>query len=311
MKHIYLYFLAFLIVSGAQAQFSSDPSNPLTLCSAPGMKRSIQAVEDKFSVDGGYYVFWVDDRSSPGNSQIYAQRVDKDGNLLWENNGRLIATHGGDVMAIRAKNWQNGILLCYVKNSDSVICKNLGSEGQNLWPGNVLVATSDYANNVIYVSPIGCFDIIPTTTGANISYLLAFTGGQTVLGLNRIDFSGNVLWGNNSKHYELSGYDYRVISDGTGGWYALSKGNGSGEPITIDRIDSNGALLWATGVNISDGGYGPFGFGGNISLNTDANHDLYVTWDAHDLNVYHTKVFHGGSLAWPFKRIALSTSGSI
>ncbi len=39
-----------------------------------------------FSGAGGYFVYWFDYRDNASISDIYVQRLDKDGNALWKSN---------------------------------------------------------------------------------------------------------------------------------------------------------------------------------------------------------------------------------
>ncbi|MBS1659630.1 MAG: hypothetical protein JST68_01125, partial [Bacteroidetes bacterium] len=61
------------------AQAMYDQKNPLVVKSEP---------------DGGYFVIWEDYRNGVGNSNcdIYAQKYDKDGHVLWATNGVPVAT---------------------------------------------------------------------------------------------------------------------------------------------------------------------------------------------------------------------------
>ncbi|RYY54944.1 MAG: hypothetical protein EOO09_12490 [Chitinophagaceae bacterium] len=54
-----------------------DQKNPLLVKSQP---------------DGGYFVIWEDSRNAIGNWDIYAQKYDKDGHMLWALNGVPVAT---------------------------------------------------------------------------------------------------------------------------------------------------------------------------------------------------------------------------
>lgn len=307
MKHLLFFLTTAAFFANAHAQFSSDAANPLAVCAAANSQGSVKAVNDDLTSTGGSFVFWIDRRvDASGNYELYGQRLDKDGNIIWENDGRLIITSGLSVSNLTVVKWQQGLLLCYVLGTDSISCAYLDSNGHNKWAAPVAVASKDYNAYVLGVSAAGCLEVFPTSTGAAFTYYITYFGGSAAIGYNKIDFNGNVLLGNNAVAYTLSGYDYRSISDGADGAYLLSKGNGLGSTITIDRINSSGGKLWGTGVEITDGG-GSLGFAGDISMNVSANHDLYVTWDSYNGNVQHTKVLNSGSLAWAFKRLSLST----
>lgn len=75
------------------ARAASDQKNPLVIKSDP---------------DGGYFVIWEDSRSANGNSDIYAQKYDKDGHSLWAANGVPVAT--GDAPDQQYSNISNGVV---------------------------------------------------------------------------------------------------------------------------------------------------------------------------------------------------------
>lgn len=307
MKKLAIFLFSFSFSISMMAQFSSDATMPLSICNEPAQQREVRAVKDEISASGGYFVFWLDKRGNGIDENIYGQRLDKDGNALWESNGRLIISTDYTISAMEVVQWQQGLLMSYIVTNgsyDSVKCVYLDQNGQNIWAAPAVLAFSNTIPPVLSVQSGGCFNIFPTTTGATITYYLIYFGGSAAVAYNKIDFNGNVTLPNNSKVYTLSGYDYRSQSDGQDGLYLLSKGNGIGSTITIDKIDANGISTWPS-VEITGGG-GTLGFAGNISMSLSANNDLYVTWDANNRNVYTTKILSTGVFAWPFTRISVS-----
>ncbi len=306
MKKSYLLFICLLLVVSSYAQFSSDPSAPLSICNEASSQGKVKAVNDVLNAGGGYYVFWIDQRSG-SNAQVYAQHLDKNGNALWAANGKLIQTDAVNITAFQVINWNKKILVIYTVNQDSVKCMLIDKNGNNVWSAPTVIASGN-SGPVLYVTA-ECLNAFPTTTGANITYYITFFGGSSAIGFNKIDFSGNRQLNNNEIYYQFSGYDYRSASDGQDGVYVLSKSNGIGSTMTIDRLNASGGKQWSSGVEITDGG-GSLGFAGNISMNVDTKHDLYVTWDAANGNVLHTKVLNTGLLGWSFKRREMSVAAT-
>lgn len=109
----------------------------ITVCNADGSQSSLDAVSDG---NGGAVVVWRDQRSG---SNIYVQRVDGNGNALWEENGILIGT-GENPRIIKSSDgtyyifWING----------KILAQRIGDDGIGWWQdGGVEVYTSGVQND--------------------------------------------------------------------------------------------------------------------------------------------------------------------
>ncbi len=78
------------------ARAANDQRNPLVIKSEP---------------DGGYFVIWEDSRNANGNGDIYAQKYDNAGHVLWALNGVPVAT--GDAPDQQYSNISNGVVNYY------------------------------------------------------------------------------------------------------------------------------------------------------------------------------------------------------
>ncbi|CAA9469302.1 MAG: hypothetical protein AVDCRST_MAG96-287 [uncultured Segetibacter sp.] len=133
MKYLYFFLSLLVIASATPAQFSSDATSPMVVCNATNGQGKVKAMNDSITTTGGYFVFWLDRRAGgASNGHVYGQRLDPDGNMLWENQGRpIVATNNVSDLAVVP--WQQGFLLSYVsKNQDSIMCMYLDSNGHNL-----------------------------------------------------------------------------------------------------------------------------------------------------------------------------------
>jgi Secretion system C-terminal sorting domain len=90
MKKLYTPFLLFIMLDCA-AQWSNTTNQfydslHMPVCTAVGEQKSPMSITG--NPDGGTIVFWEDKRTGfLGNTQIFAQKFDKDGNRLWAVNG--------------------------------------------------------------------------------------------------------------------------------------------------------------------------------------------------------------------------------
>jgi len=72
--------------------FHWDP-NGVPVCSDTTGQVNFQAVSDGV---GGFVVVWSDMRGGSSTYDVYAQRVDPSGNLLWDAGGAPLCTYSGD-----------------------------------------------------------------------------------------------------------------------------------------------------------------------------------------------------------------------
>ncbi|MBL0308860.1 MAG: T9SS type A sorting domain-containing protein [Bacteroidetes bacterium] len=85
----------------------------------------------------------------------------------------------------------------------------------------------------------------------------------------------------------------------------MSKGNGVGSTMYIQRFDLQGNMMWVNPLDITSGGT-LNGFSGNITMQPDARGNLYVVWDNSSSNVVATKVTAQGAFAWSNLRVRMS-----
>ena len=94
MKFSFTLTLILLCISGT-AQWSNT-NNLFTDSSHLPVTQAVQNQQRSISLmsypDSGYIVFWTDYRNSPGSEDIYAQKFDKNGNALWQQDGVPVAT---------------------------------------------------------------------------------------------------------------------------------------------------------------------------------------------------------------------------
>ena len=95
----------------------------IPVCTADGGQSSIQAVSDR---QGGAIAIWRDSRSG---SQIYAQRIDADGNALWTENGVRISSSGNTPRIINTSD--GNYLLFWL--ADKVMAQKIGNDGIGWW----------------------------------------------------------------------------------------------------------------------------------------------------------------------------------
>ncbi|MCM8759133.1 MAG: putative Ig domain-containing protein [Candidatus Omnitrophica bacterium] len=108
----------------------------IPVCTALEDQSNLQAVSDN---SGGAVVVWVDVRNN--TFQIYAQRIDRNGNKLWQENGVLIGT--GTMPTII--NSSDGNYFIFWTKSDRIYAQKIDNDGVGWWQdGGVQVSNSNF-----------------------------------------------------------------------------------------------------------------------------------------------------------------------
>ncbi|MCM8815422.1 MAG: putative Ig domain-containing protein [Candidatus Omnitrophica bacterium] len=109
----------------------------IAVCAAPQEQSNLQAISDS---NNGAVVVWVDSRN--GINEIYAQRIDSNGNILWQENGVLIGA-GTSASII---NSLDGNYYIFWKKSDKLYAQKIGNDGIGWWQdGGVQVNNSNFS----------------------------------------------------------------------------------------------------------------------------------------------------------------------
>lgn len=90
MKTTFIFILVFIKLV-AYGQWSSNPSINNAVCNFTGSQTNVQIVSDG---SGGSICTWVDTRN--GAQDIYAQRMNANGSLLWNVDGIAICNAVSD-----------------------------------------------------------------------------------------------------------------------------------------------------------------------------------------------------------------------
>ncbi|MBN1162970.1 MAG: T9SS type A sorting domain-containing protein [Candidatus Krumholzibacteriota bacterium] len=218
-------------------------SGGVPICTSPYQQSSTRIISDGSS---GAIIVWLDDRNTANASHdIYAQRIDPGGNVLWAADGvpvttspdnqtelRIVPGYAGEVIVTwhddRSGNWD-------------VYAQKLIADGSAGWTthGVPLGATS-YSE----VYP----DIISDGGGGAIIAWRDARDGTWNVHAQRINAAGTTLWTTDGIPVIMNmgtPANPRITADGGGGgiitWYMY---NGSDNDIYAQRIDGSGNLLW-------------------------------------------------------------------
>jgi len=268
---------------------------------------------------GGAIITWVDGRGFSDlvstMSDIYAQRVDSDGNEKWAKDGLAIC---------KIANWQTEPQICSDDLGSAIIvwqdlrsgtdsdvyAQKIDSNGNVQWtPNGVAICTAnDYQH-----SPKICSD---GAGGAVIIWHDFRSGSEFDIYAQRIDSNGNVQWTPNGVAICTAGNDQdnpQICSDGSGGaiitWDDV---RGASEDIYAQQVNSNGNVQWTpNGIAIStanDDQYSP-------QIRSDESGGAIISWvddrDFIDGKIYAQKVNSSGNIQWTLDGVAVCTVSDV
>lgn len=246
-----LYTLsASLLLFTAHAQWPTTPQEPLVVCDHPSDQR--QEIRVLPEPDGGWLVLWRDDREAPQKYGIYGQRIDLQGNLLWEENGRTILTlPDQSINELATTRLPNGnTLLLYIHGPtyllmDSISALAIDADGQPAWATPTLVSHKGPAPyfQVFYTHQPG---LLPLADGAYMAW-----HANTGLVVSRIATNGTLLhpFHGTLVNITQAPRPYFLHSDLAGGLIIEKMVGSDNSPLHVQRVDPNGNSLWTPPLN--------------------------------------------------------------
>jgi hypothetical protein len=223
--------------------------NGISVTNAPSGQYRPQIVWDGYF---GAIVAWTDWRKGT-ESDVYAQRVDPFGHLLWDSNGVAICTAANDQAWVSmASDGAGGALIAWEDlraDTTDIYAQRIDGTGNVLWGADgVAVCTASRDQLVLQVISDG-------VGGALLAWEDQRAGG-TDLYAQRIRANGTPAWSSNGVPVcVMTGPQWqpRMAYDGEGGAIVVWEDDrfDNGGDIYAQRIDSTGAVLWQTnGVGV-------------------------------------------------------------
>jgi hypothetical protein len=300
-----------LELSGAEALWTT---NGITICAATDIQTGPQMISDG---SGGAIIAWADRRS--GVYDIYAQRIDSDGNPQWTANGEAVCT---------ATNMQYFVQLI--------------SDGS----GGAIITWRDSrgADTDIYAQRIDSDGSIHAGWTANGEVICTATGSQTNPQIISDGSGGAIITWEDSRGADTDIYAQRIDSDGSihAGWTAngevictatgnqaapqlISDGSGgaiitwrddrvAGTDIYAQRIDSDGSIHAGWTAN-GEAVCAAVSTQDNPQLISDGGGGAIITWEddrgaGADTDIYAQRIDGDGSIfaGWAANGEAICTT---
>ncbi|NIO27870.1 MAG: T9SS type A sorting domain-containing protein [Candidatus Latescibacteria bacterium] len=302
--------------SGIYAQRVDGSGNVLwtvngeVICAANGANPAL--VSD--GLDGAIIV-WQDSRSG---SDIYAQRVDGSGNVLWTVNGVAICTASGiqEHPALTSDGLGGAIITWQDERSDvlgDIYAQRVDGLGTVQWTANgiPICTETDIQGGPVQLESDG-------SGGAIITWIDRRAVATTYFDIyaQRVDGSGNVQWTVNGvpvcNEYGIQLKPF-IVSDGSGGaiitWEDARAGQ-EYERIYAQRVDGSGNVQWTVnGVRLTPtvccGQYNP-------AITSDGTGGAIITWQDERSgtsgDIYAQRVDGSGIYKWGSSGVAISTT---
>ncbi|THB78883.1 MAG: hypothetical protein D3926_12005, partial [Desulfobacteraceae bacterium] len=251
-----LYFSTLLLMTLLLTSSNSYAAN-VPVCSADYDQYYPKAASDGA---GGAIIVWGD-RRTDDNYDVYVQRMNAQGTVLWQSNGIFISynsqgdgTDQSDPQII--PDGAGGAFIAWIDNRDSgygdIYCQHINSSGASQWTANgVMVCdASSYQRDVRLVSD---------GSGGIILCWSDMRGSNQDIYTRRVNSSGTPQWTDDGVlicNAASSQQDPAIVSDGSGGAImAWTDSRTGARGVYAQRINSSGAVQWtANGVALSSVG---------------------------------------------------------
>ncbi|MBN1800625.1 MAG: hypothetical protein JW891_03915 [Candidatus Lokiarchaeota archaeon] len=300
-------------------QYNAWENNGTIICDEIGRQSEAQICSDG---EGGTIITWTDSREL-GEDDIYAQRINSNGETMWNSNGIVICNKMYDQFKPKiCSDGEGGAIIAWLNFSNGefdIYAQKINSNGEILWkPNGTLICNAFERQEKVQI----CFD---GEGGA----LITWEDNRNVLSLmtsldiyaQRINSNGEVLWEPNGTPIctEYDGQIHpQICSDGEGGAIIIWEDDRwldfptlSGQGIYGQRISSEGTPLWeANGTAICIIEKDQI----NPRICSDGEGGVIVTWSDSRIsyeyyNIYAQRIDPLGNGLWEANGIAICKQG--
>jgi hypothetical protein len=252
---------------------------------------------------GGAILVWADNRS--GNYDIYAERVDASGAVLWAANGVAICTAAGDQYFPQiVSDGAGGAIVTWEDYDLFVHAQRVNASGAIQWAtGGIVLSKATGSQQNSRITSDGAGGAIATWEG--------YSGYNWDIYAQRVAASGTVQWTANGVGLCTATGDQEhpaIAPDGAGGAIVTWDDKRGNQDIYAQRVDASGAVQWTVnGVAVCAAA----GFQNYPAIISDGAGGAVVTWqDARSGNydVYAQCVDASGAAQWATNGVALCTA---
>jgi len=250
---------------------------------------------------GGYFVIWHDGRYNYYEPQVYGQRLDSEGNLLWQINGINISgeTNFSGVDNEIVSGGQGYALVFWHEENEYLWGQRININGDIYWgnDGKLFPETLEDWNSFISNDAGGCI----ITSRFNVGYDYYYYGQQ-------VDINSNFLWGDSGKIITDSStnntFRLSLARNSAGTFFSLSDNSTNIFQTHIQRINDNGDLLWGNNGLIVCGSNSE---GYSNVVTSSGLSDVIIAYHDERFNTLRSQKYDSsGILFWDYDNIVLS-----
>ncbi len=302
------FLLLFLLV-GSLPVWAEWQEYGVPICIEAENQTNPQIVSDNV---GGAFIIWEDYRN--GIKEIYAQRINADGDIAWINNGQSISTLSGsheEYMAVT--DGLGGVLIIWliqINNEADIFVQRIDVDGNLAWNNEGVVVHRARGCSISY--PCYSPQIIADGTGGAFIVWADYFEDEGNIYIDRVLYDGTLIWENEITVCDHDGMQFwpKIVSDSSGGaivlWLDWRGDDQSG--IYLQKLNENGLVQWAeNGVAICTLGCS----GSNPQIVSDGNHGVLVAWDdsrSGGDEIYSQRLNMNGNILWVEEGIPICTA---
>jgi hypothetical protein len=267
---------------------------------------------------GGAILTWQDYRSDNGFADIYAQRMNSIGTILWTANGVIICDEASAQRGpkLASDGLGGAFITWYDKRAGNydIYTQRIATAGAVVWTTNGVATCTTPTTDQI--KPDICSD---GAAGVIIVWSDYRSGTDYNIYAQRQGPLGAIVWAVNgvvmNNNVALDQTEPKIVSDGLGGaiisWTDNRTGVGPGTAdIYAQRVNTSGTVQWTTtGIIICTAA------GDQIKsqLVSDGNHGAYIAWEDHrniltgdSSDVYAQQIASDATINWTADGFAIS-----
>jgi len=301
------FLAALAVLSSAPSPHAAWVTDGVAICTVPNTQDTPSIATDG---SGGAIIVWRDGRTVV-NTDIYGQRVDPAGNVLWTANGNPVCTaNNSQSLPLIISDGSGGAIVAWQdfrsNNVTEIYAQRINSSGYVQWTANGIAVCTGTASLVLG-------QIIPDGSGGGIIVWSDRRNATNDIFIQRINSSGAPQWTANGVTVCApagSQVSPALASDGSGGAIVAWQDNRSGaNDIYSQRVNAAGAVQWTVdGIVICNAAMAqtaaqiaPDGSGGAIIAWTDHRNTL-------DDDIYAQRVNASGAVQWTANGVGVVSS---